>query len=151
MPSAYTLAPSMVTQCNLHAGEHRTDTCRPSELLSKPKSRIVLEAVAEYRQRIGKLRASDRIRMPRADTAADAHGSNSPGLVDGVARVVRIPALVLYEWLRGSPTDGELEAQDGIFPAAGALPLSSAEAAKEQRCEARCNTAATDCFPHYRR
>jgi hypothetical protein len=34
-----------------------------SELLSKPKSQVVREAVTEYRQRIGKLSESERIRM----------------------------------------------------------------------------------------
>jgi hypothetical protein len=34
-----------------------------SELLSKPKSQVVREAVTEYRQRIGKLSDSERIRM----------------------------------------------------------------------------------------
>ena len=39
-----------------------------------------------------------------------------------------IPALVLYEWLRGPRLPEELAAQEALFPAASALPFSFEEA-----------------------
>lgn len=41
---------------------------------------------------------------------------------------ILVPALVLYEWLRGPRTKPELEAQEALFPAALALPFGSEEA-----------------------
>jgi predicted nucleic acid-binding protein len=40
-----------------------------------------------------------------------------------------IPALVLYEYLRGPRSEGELAQQQQVFPAHGALPFGSTEAA----------------------
>jgi predicted nucleic acid-binding protein len=40
-----------------------------------------------------------------------------------------LPALVLYEWLRGPRIPEELAAQDALLPAEGALPFGPAEAA----------------------
>lgn len=39
-----------------------------------------------------------------------------------------LPALVLYEWLRGPREPAELEAQEAMFPAEAALPFGSPEA-----------------------
>jgi predicted nucleic acid-binding protein len=39
-----------------------------------------------------------------------------------------ISALVVYEWLRGPRTPGEIEAQEALFPAAGAIPFGPEEA-----------------------
>jgi predicted nucleic acid-binding protein len=39
-----------------------------------------------------------------------------------------LPALVLYEWLRGPRRPEELEAQEGLFPAGAAIPFDSAAA-----------------------
>lgn len=44
-----------------------------------------------------------------------------------------IPALVLYEWLRGPRIPEELAAQEALFPAASALPFGSQEAALAAR------------------
>jgi predicted nucleic acid-binding protein len=40
-----------------------------------------------------------------------------------------LPALVLYEWLRGPRIPEELAAQDALLPADAALPFGPAEAA----------------------
>ncbi|GIK76644.1 MAG: hypothetical protein BroJett022_03340 [Actinomycetes bacterium] len=40
-----------------------------------------------------------------------------------------MPALVLYEWLRGPRLPEELAAQDALLPAAAALPFGPVEAA----------------------
>lgn len=41
---------------------------------------------------------------------------------------ILLPALVLYEWLRGPRTEPELEAQEALFPSASALPFGDLEA-----------------------
>lgn len=40
-----------------------------------------------------------------------------------------LPALVLYEWLRGPRQAGELAAQEALLPSSEALPFGPAEAA----------------------
>lgn len=42
---------------------------------------------------------------------------------------ILIPALVLYEWLRGPRLTSELAAQEALFPLDGAIPFGSREAA----------------------
>lgn len=42
--------------------------------------------------------------------------------------IVRIPSLVLYEWLRGPRSSEELDAQTGLFPAASSITFGTAEA-----------------------
>lgn len=42
--------------------------------------------------------------------------------------VILLPALVLYEWLRGPRLPEELAAQEGLFPARSAIPFGPAEA-----------------------
>ena len=42
---------------------------------------------------------------------------------------VAVPALVLYEWLRGPRTTEELTAQEALFPGHQAVPFGSEEAA----------------------
>lgn len=44
-----------------------------------------------------------------------------------------VPALVLYEWLRGPRQPRELEAQEALFPSAAAIPFGTAEAAAAAR------------------
>lgn len=44
-----------------------------------------------------------------------------------------LPALVLYEWLRGPRLDAELEAQEAIVPSSEALAFGPAEAAVAAR------------------
>jgi len=39
-----------------------------------------------------------------------------------------LPTLVLYEWLRGPRLPQELEVQEAVLPAAGALPFGAEEA-----------------------
>jgi len=39
-----------------------------------------------------------------------------------------LPALVLYEWLRGPRTSQELAAQEALFPAKSAIPFGTEEA-----------------------
>jgi len=41
---------------------------------------------------------------------------------------LRIPTLVLYEWLRGPRLPEELEAQEALFPSAAAITFGVAEA-----------------------
>lgn len=43
--------------------------------------------------------------------------------------VILLPALVLYEWLRGPRLPGELAAQEGLFPARSAISFGPGEAA----------------------
>ena len=43
---------------------------------------------------------------------------------------VRIPAIVLFEWLRGPRRSQELAAQEALFPSASAIPFGPAEAAR---------------------
>jgi predicted nucleic acid-binding protein len=42
---------------------------------------------------------------------------------------ILVPALVLYEWLRGPRLRQELAAQEGLFPARSAIPFGPEEAA----------------------
>jgi predicted nucleic acid-binding protein len=39
-----------------------------------------------------------------------------------------LPALVLYEWLRGPRIKSEIEAQEALFPSESAIPFGSTEA-----------------------
>jgi predicted nucleic acid-binding protein len=45
------------------------------------------------------------------------------------AERVAVPALVLYEWLRGPRRKEELAAQEGLFPSQLSIPFGAAEAA----------------------
>jgi predicted nucleic acid-binding protein len=54
------------------------------------------------------------------------------GLIAAGERLL-LPSLVLYEWLRGPRTDAELNAQDSLLPAAGALPFRREEATVASR------------------
>lgn len=56
---------------------------------------------------------------------------SAPAMRDALAAGERmlLPALVLYEWLRGPRLPEELAAQDGLLPAEAALPFGAAEAA----------------------
>jgi predicted nucleic acid-binding protein len=49
-------------------------------------------------------------------------------VVDGGERLL-VPALVLYEWLRGPRVPHELADQDALFPAETAVPFGPREAA----------------------
>jgi predicted nucleic acid-binding protein len=44
-------------------------------------------------------------------------------------RRILLPALVLYEWLRGPRIDAELTAQEALFPTESALAFAAEEAA----------------------
>lgn len=46
---------------------------------------------------------------------------------------ILIPALVLYEWLRGPRLAEELAAQEALFPSESALPFGSGEATLSAR------------------
>ena len=63
--------------------------------------------------------------------ALGAGGRLRGALRDAIARRERIavPALVLYEWLRGPRLPEELRAQEALFPSAAALPFGPDEAA----------------------
>lgn len=67
--------------------------------------------------------------------ALGAGGSMSGALRKQIQKGERIvlPALVLYEWLRGPRTDAELEAQTALFPAAEVLSFGPDEAALAAR------------------
>lgn len=56
---------------------------------------------------------------------------SAPALRDAIERGERmlLPALVLYEWLRGPRLDEELAAQEALLPSEQALPFGPAEAA----------------------
>jgi predicted nucleic acid-binding protein len=56
---------------------------------------------------------------------------SAPKLRRAIASAERIvlPALVLYEWLRGPRRKEELAAQEGLFPSELSLPFGPAEAA----------------------
>ena len=43
---------------------------------------------------------------------------------------IRLPSLVLYEWLRGPRLDEELAAQEALFPASEALSFGPTEAVR---------------------
>jgi len=49
------------------------------------------------------------------------------GVIESGERLL-VPALVLYEWLRGPRLAEELAAQEALFPTDSALPFGSAEA-----------------------
>ncbi|MEE2776140.1 MAG: PIN domain-containing protein [Acidobacteriota bacterium] len=55
---------------------------------------------------------------------------SAPRLREAIAAGHRIalPTLVFYEWLRGPRLDEELEAQEALLPAAGALDFGTEEA-----------------------
>jgi predicted nucleic acid-binding protein len=55
---------------------------------------------------------------------------SAPALREAVAEgeVVLLPALVLYEWLRGPRLPQELAAQEALFPASEAIPFGPEEA-----------------------
>ena len=55
----------------------------------------------------------------------------APALRGAIERGQRVlvPALVLYEWLRGPRLPEELEAQEALFPRANATPFHTGEAA----------------------
>ncbi len=63
--------------------------------------------------------------------ALGAGGSMRGELRDAIARRERllVPALVLYEWLRGPRVEPELLAQESLFPSEAALPFGADEAA----------------------
>lgn len=63
--------------------------------------------------------------------ALGAGGVMRGALRDAIARRERValPALVLYEWLRGPRIPEELAAQEVLFPSAEALPFGPDEAA----------------------
>ena len=46
---------------------------------------------------------------------------------------IAIPALVLYEWLRGPRTSTELVDQEDLFPSEAAIPFNSEDAALSAR------------------
>lgn len=60
---------------------------------------------------------------------------SAPALRGWIERGERIllPALVLYEWLRGPRLPAELAAQEALFPAANAIPFGPGEAALSSR------------------
>lgn len=64
---------------------------------------------------------------------------SAPKLRWAVASAERIvvPALVLYEWLRGPRRKEELAAQEGLFPAELSVPFGAAEAAIAAKLYAR--------------
>lgn len=61
-------------------------------------------------------------------TGAKRSGSPLRSLVLG-RRIVLMPSLVLYEWLRGPRTAIELQDQETIFPSGAALPFDVEDAA----------------------
>jgi predicted nucleic acid-binding protein len=56
---------------------------------------------------------------------------SAPALRDAIERGERLllPALVLYEWLRGPRRPEELAAQEALFPREAAVPFAAHEAA----------------------
>ena len=62
-------------------------------------------------------------------TGSRTSASTLRELLEGGERV-RLPSIVLFEWLRGPRRANELAAQEALFPAATAIPFGSADAAK---------------------
>ena len=60
---------------------------------------------------------------------------SAPGLRRAIERGERVllPALVLYEWLRGPRRAEEIDAQQALFPAESAVPFGPFEAARAAR------------------
>ncbi|MGH9382295.1 MAG: type II toxin-antitoxin system VapC family toxin [Thermoanaerobaculia bacterium] len=60
---------------------------------------------------------------------------SAPALRSAIERGERlaVPALVLYEWLRGPRKPAELEAQEALFPWRAAIPFGAEEAAMAAR------------------
>ncbi len=54
---------------------------------------------------------------------------------------ILLPALVLYEWLRGPRRDEEIAAQEALFPAATAVSFGPAEAARAAQLYVRLRRA----------
>lgn len=50
------------------------------------------------------------------------------GAIEAGERIV-LPALVLYEWLRGPRVPAEITAQEALFPSESAIPFGPEEAA----------------------
>lgn len=65
-------------------------------------------------------------------TAPQASLPRLTGLIDRGARIL-IPAIVLFEWLRGPRSSRELEFQESLFPEAASLPFGWEEAAAAAR------------------
>lgn len=55
---------------------------------------------------------------------------------------VRLPSIVLFEWLRGPRRPAELAAQEALFPSAAATPFGPAEAAKAAELYRRAGKSA---------
>ncbi len=66
---------------------------------------------------------------------------SAPALRASIAEGERIvlPALVLYEWLRGPRLLPELEAQEALLPAAAAIPYGPEEALVSAKLYKTCN------------
>lgn len=69
------------------------------------------------------------------DTSVLIDALSGPGRSSGALRRqieagsrITLPALVLYEWLRGPRVAAQLEAQEALFPTAEALPFGPQEA-----------------------
>ncbi|MGH6901002.1 MAG: type II toxin-antitoxin system VapC family toxin, partial [Geminicoccaceae bacterium] len=60
---------------------------------------------------------------------------SAPALRSAIERGERlaVPALVLYEWLRGPRKPAELEAQEALFPRRTAIPFGTEETAMAAR------------------
>jgi predicted nucleic acid-binding protein len=71
------------------------------------------------------------------DTSALVHALSGPRRSASALREalelgerVRLPSIVLFEWLRGPRRAPEIEAQEALFPSTTAIPFGSTEAAK---------------------
>jgi predicted nucleic acid-binding protein len=49
--------------------------------------------------------------------------------VEATGEMIALPALVIYEWLRGARTNSEIALQEALFPAAAATTFGTKEAA----------------------
>ena len=74
--------------------------------------------------------------MILVDTSVLVHAFTGPrDLLASLTATIRlgerlgVPALVLYEYLRGARTEAEIAQQERVFPAHSALPFGPAEAA----------------------
>lgn len=75
--------------------------------------------------------------------ALTGSGRSAPPLRRAIERGERIllPALVLYEWLRGPRRAPEIDAQQALFPAESAVPFGPVEAARAARLYGRLRRA----------
>ena len=75
--------------------------------------------------------------------ALTGHRRSGQALRDAIeaGHRIAVPALVMYEWLRGPRVPPELVAQESLFPSSAALPFGAEEGAVAARLYSRLRGA----------